>query len=338
MADKITEPGLLGNSELQLDKALRPTDFDAYIGQNHLKHKIKVFVEAAKQRNEALDHVLLNGPPGLGKTTLALIIAQTLGVKLHLTSGPALERKGDLAGLLSQLEPRDVLFIDEIHRLSPIIEENLYPAMEDFRFDVMIGEGVHARNLSIPLQPFTLIGATTKAGALTAPLRDRFGIVEHLEYYKVEDLKKIIIRSADLLEIKIDTEAALAIACRSRGTPRIANRLLRRVRDFAQVEGKSQIEEILAQNSLDILDIDKAGFDRMDRKILLTLINRFSGGPVGLDTLCSAIGEERYNIEDIYEPYLLQEGYIHRTNRGRIATSKAYDHFSIPFKGQGSLF
>ncbi len=338
MTEKITDGILLGGSELQFDKALRPTQFDDYIGQNHLKQKLKVFVEAAKQRNEALDHVLLNGPPGLGKTTLAFIIAQSLGVKLHLTSGPALERKGDLAGLLSQLEPRDVLFIDEIHRLSPIIEENLYPAMEDFRFDVMIGDGINARNLSIPLQPFTLIGATTKAGALTAPLRDRFGIVEHLEYYKIEDLQKIIDRSAQLLNIPIETSAAIAIAKRSRGTPRIANRLLRRVRDFAQVDGNGEIQEALAQRALDILDVDRAGFDRMDRKILLTIIEKFNGGPVGLDTLCAAIGEEKYNIEDVYEPYLIQEGYLNRTSRGRVASSKAYDHFSIRFKGQSSLF
>ena len=322
----------------QIDKALRPRSFEEYIGQPHLKQKMHIFVEAARQREEALDHVLLSGPPGLGKTTLALIIAEVLGVQLHITSGPALERKGDLAGILSSLAPRDVLFIDEIHRMSPLLEENLYPAMEDFRFDVMIGEGIGARSYSIPLQPFTLVGATTRAGLLTAPLRDRFGIVEHLEFYHPDELAQIIMRSAGLLEVSIDQKSALAIAKRSRGTPRIANRLLRRVRDFAQVKGDGQIEEEGAQSALDLLDIDQAGFDRMDRRLLLTMIDQFNGGPVGLDTLSAAVGEERNSLEDVYEPYLIQEGYLKRTPRGRVATSKAYDHFNRPFRGQRMLF
>lgn len=323
--------------EGHVDKALRPQRFDEYIGQGHVKEKMKIFVEAAHQRQEALDHVLLSGPPGLGKTTLALIIAEALGVQLHITSGPALERKGDLAGVLSQLNAHDVLFIDEIHRLSPTLEENLYPAMEDFRFDVMIGEGLSARSYSIPLEPFTLVGATTRAGLLTAPMRDRFGIVEHLEFYTHEELSQIIKRSANLLNVGIDEGSTLAIAQRSRGTPRISNRLLRRIRDFAQVEGDGSITPTLAERALDLLDVDRAGFDRMDRRLLLTLIDKFNGGPAGLDTLSAAVGEERHSIEDVYEPYLIQEGYLKRTPRGRVATSKAYDHFGKRFRGQGVL-
>jgi holliday junction DNA helicase RuvB len=323
--------------EGQIDKALRPQCFEDYMGQQHVKKKMRIFVKAAKQRGDALDHVLLSGPPGLGKTTLALIIAESLSVQLHITSGPALERKGDLAGLLSQLGPRDVLFIDEIHRMSSVLEENLYPAMEDYRFDVMIGEGIQARSYSIPLQPFTLIGATTRAGLLTAPMRDRFGIIEHLEFYNHEDLTKIIIRSAHLLQVSIDQASAVSIAKRSRGTPRVANRLLRRVRDFAQVEGEGNIFESLAEQALDLLDVDKAGFDRMDRRLLLSLIDKFNGGPVGLETLSAVVGEESHSIEDVYEPYLIQEGYLKRTSRGRVATSKAYDHFNRRFQGQGTL-
>ena len=319
------------------DRALRPRTFDEYIGQRHVKQKLKIFVEAAAQRGEALDHVLLNGPPGLGKTTLALIIAEALGVQLHITSGPALERKGDLAGILTSMGPRDVLFIDEIHRMSPILEENLYPAMEDYRFDVMIGEGPTARSYSIPLQPFTLVGATTRAGQLTAPLRDRFGIVEHLEFYRAEELSEIITRSARLLGVQISAEASLSVAKRARGTPRIANRLLRRLRDFAQVEGGGRVDLELAERGLSLLDVDRAGFDRMDRRLLLTIIDKFSGGPVGLETLAAALGEERHSVEDLYEPYLIQEGYLKRTSRGRVATSRAYDHFDRPFRGQTTL-
>lgn len=319
------------------DRALRPRSFEEYIGQRHVKQKLKIFVEAAAQRGEALDHVLLNGPPGLGKTTLALIIAEALGVQLHITSGPALERKGDLAGILTSIGPRDVLFIDEIHRMSPILEENLYPAMEDYRFDVMIGEGPSARSYSIPLQPFTLVGATTRAGQLTAPLRDRFGIVEHLEFYRAEELSEIITRSARLLGVTINPEASLSVARRARGTPRVANRLLRRLRDFAQVEGSGLIDLELAERALELLDVDQAGFDRMDRRLLLTIIDKFSGGPVGLETLAAALGEERHSVEDLYEPYLIQEGYLKRTPRGRVATSRAYDHFDRPFRGQATL-
>jgi len=331
------EGGGEGGGEGGSDRALRPRSFDEYIGQRHVKQKLKIFVEAAAQRGEALDHVLLNGPPGLGKTTLALIIAEALGVQLHITSGPALERKGDLAGILTSMGPRDVLFIDEIHRMSPILEENLYPAMEDYRFDVMIGEGPTARSYSIPLQPFTLVGATTRAGQLTAPLRDRFGIVEHLEFYRAEELSEIITRSARLLGVQISAEASLSVAKRARGTPRIANRLLRRLRDFAQVEGGGRVDLALAERALSLLDVDHAGFDRMDRRLLLTIIDKFSGGPVGLETLAAALGEERHSVEDLYEPYLIQEGYLKRTSRGRVATSRAYDHFERPFRGQATL-
>lgn len=329
------------SSESHAERALRPKTFADYIGQAHVKHKMQVFVEAAVHRGEALDHVLLSGPPGLGKTTLALIIAEAMGVQLHITSGPALERKGDLAGILTGLQARDVLFIDEIHRLNPTLEENLYPAMEDYRFDVMIGEGVTARSYSIPLQPFTLIGATTRAGSLTAPMRDRFGISEHLEFYQVEELAKIVERSARLLKLEIDSDSAHAIARRSRGTPRIANRLLRRVRDFAQVASthaeSPRVDLDLAERSLDLLDVDQAGFDRMDRRILLSIIDKFDGGPVGVETLAAAVGETRESLEDLHEPYLIQEGYLKRTPRGRVATTRAYHHFKKDFRGQQTL-
>lgn len=309
------------------DTGLRPRDFSQYLGQERVKTNLKIFVAAAKQRDESLDHVLLSGPPGLGKTTLAHIIASELGVRLHVTSGPALEKKGDLAGILTNLEANDVLFIDEIHRLSAVVEENLYPAMEDLRFDVVVGEGVYARSLPIELQPFTLVGATTRAGLLTSPMRDRFGIVEHLEFYSAEELSAIVERSAVLMEVPVEPEAAYHIASRSRGTPRIANRLLRRIRDIAQVQADGNVTEAVARDALELLDVDKAGFDRMDRRLMLSLIDKFDGGPVGVDTLAAAIGEEKQTIEDVYEPYLLKEGYLKRTHRGRIATRLAYQHF-----------
>ncbi|MGB0646217.1 MAG: Holliday junction branch migration DNA helicase RuvB [Bradymonadia bacterium] len=309
------------------DTGLRPKDFSQYLGQERVKKNLKIFVAAAKQRGESLDHVLLSGPPGLGKTTLAHIIASELGVNLHVTSGPALEKKGDLAGILTNLEEHDVLFIDEIHRLSAVVEENLYPAMEDLRFDVVVGEGVYARSLPIDLQPFTLVGATTRAGLLTSPMRDRFGIVEHLEFYTPQELSAIVERSAILMDVPLEGAASLHIARRSRGTPRIANRLLRRIRDIAQVEADGIVTEEVAHNALTLLDVDTAGFDRMDRKLMLTLIDKFDGGPVGVDTLAAAIGEEKQTIEDVYEPYLLKEGYLKRTHRGRIATRLAYQHF-----------
>lgn len=325
--------------EPSADGGLRPIDFSEYVGQTRVKENLRIFVQAARGRGEALDHVLLSGPPGLGKTTLAHIIATELGVRLHVTSGPALEKKGDLAGLLTNLEAHDVLFIDEIHRLSAVVEENLYPAMEDLRFDVVIGEGVYARSYPIELKPFTLVGATTRAGLLTSPMRDRFGIVEHLEFYAPAELALIVERSARLMGVELRGDAAMIIARRSRGTPRIANRLLRRVRDIAQVRADGVVDPPMADEALTQLDVDRAGFDRMDRRLLLTLIDKFDGGPVGLDTLSAAIGEEKQTVEDVYEPYLLKEGYLKRTHRGRVATRLAYVHFQRPFGGkQESLF
>jgi Holliday junction DNA helicase RuvB len=312
-----------------IDRAIRPKNLRDYVGQPAVREQMEIFIEAARTRQEALDHVLVFGPPGLGKTTLANIIANELGVNLRQTSGPVLERPGDVAALLTNLQERDVLFIDEIHRLSPIVEEILYPAMEDYQLDIMIGEGPGARSIKLNLPPFTLIGATTRAGLLTSPLRDRFGIVQRLEFYQVGDLTHIIQRSAAILKISIDTEGAAEIARRSRGTPRIANRLLRRVRDYAEVKGNGKITLPIVQSALDMLDVDIQGLDMMDRKLLLALIDRFNGGPVGVDNLAAAISEERGTIEDVIEPFLIQQGFISRTPRGRMATQLAYLHFGL---------
>ena len=327
--DRFINPSPSDTEEETLEHALRPKKLDEYVGQEKIREQLEIFINAAKQRNEALDHVLLFGPPGLGKTTLANIIAKEMGVNLRQTSGPVLEKTGDLAALLSNLEENDVLFIDEIHRLSPVIEEILYPAMEDYRLDIMIGEGPSARSVKLELPPFTLIGATTRAGMLTNPLRDRFGIVSRLEFYTRQELTKIVIRSAGLLEVEIDKEGANEIANRSRGTPRIANRLLRRVRDFAEVKSEGKINKLIADDALIMLDVDLIGLDLMDRSFLLAIIEKFSGGPVGLDNIAAAIGEEKETIEDVIEPYLIQQGYLMRTPRGRLATPKIYEHFGL---------
>jgi Holliday junction DNA helicase, RuvB subunit len=327
-ADRLIAPQAKKEEE-SLDRAIRPKSLDEYIGQAQVREQMKIFIQAAKQRSDALDHVLIFGPPGLGKTTLANIVANEMNVNLRTTSGPVLEKAGDLAAMLTNLEPNDVLFIDEIHRLSPVVEEILYPAMEDYQLDIMIGEGPAARSIKIDLPPFTLIGATTRAGSLTSPLRDRFGIVQRLEFYRVEDLEYIVSRSAKFLGMDLSKEGAYLIAKRSRGTPRIANRLLRRVRDYADVKSKGIIDERIATQALDMLDVDNAGFDYMDRKLLLAIIEKFMGGPVGLDNIAAAIGEERETIEDVLEPFLIQQGYIQRTPRGRIATPHAYRHFGI---------
>ena len=315
--------------EEQIERSLRPATLAEYVGQDKVRAQLEIFIQAARGRGEALDHVLLFGPPGLGKTTLAHIIAREMGVNLRQTSGPVLERPGDLAALLTNLEPRDVLFIDEIHRLSPIVEEILYPALEDFQIDIMIGEGPAARSIKLDLPPFTLAGATTRAGMLTNPLRDRFGIVARLEFYSQEDLTRIVRRSAQLLKVKLADDGAREIACRSRGTPRIANRLLRRVRDYAQVKADGTVSRPVAEAALKMLDVDVLGLDVMDRKLLLAVIEKFSGGPVGVDNLAHAIGEETDTIEDVVEPFLIQQGYLQRTPRGRIATLSAYRHFGI---------
>lgn len=317
------------SQEEVIERALRPKILDEYIGQEKARSQLEIFINAARGREEALDHVLLFGPPGLGKTTLANIIAREMGVNLRQTSGPVLERAGDLAALLTNLEPNDVLFIDEIHRLSPVVEEILYPAMEDYHLDIMIGEGPAARSVKLDLAPFTLVGATTRAGMLTNPLRDRFGIVSRLEFYTTEELSRIVTRSASLLELNMTETGASEIAKRSRGTPRIANRLLRRVRDYAQVKSDGNVSADIADAALQMLDVDKLGFDVMDRKLLQAVLEKFGGGPVGLDNLAAAIGEERDTIEDVLEPYLIQQGYMMRTPRGRVATSLAYQHFGL---------
>lgn len=327
-ADRIISASPKRDEEV-IDRAIRPKLLSDYVGQSSVREQMEIFIKAAKLRQEALDHLLIFGPPGLGKTTLANIVANEMGVNIRTTSGPVLEKAGDLAAMLTNLEPYDVLFIDEIHRLSPAIEEVLYPAMEDYQLDIMIGEGPAARSIKLDLPPFTLVGATTRAGSLTSPLRDRFGIVQRLEFYRVEDLTSIVSRSANCLNLNLSEDGAFEIARRSRGTPRIANRLLRRVRDYADVKNGGVISSEIAKQALTMLDVDAEGFDFMDVKLLLAIIERFDGGPVGLDNLAAAIGEERETIEDVLEPFLIQQGFLQRTPRGRVATSRTYAHFGF---------
>ena len=326
--ERLIDPEAI-EEELTQDRALRPKLLTDYVGQDEVREQMEIFVQAASKRREALDHVLIFGPPGLGKTTLAHIVANEMQVNLRQTSGPVLEKAGDLAAILTNLEAHDVLFIDEIHRLSPVVEEILYPAMEDFQLDIMIGEGPAARSIKLDLPPFTLVGATTRAGLLTSPLRDRFGIVQRLEFYSAEELGRIVMRSAGLLEIQVEADGAREIASRSRGTPRIANRLLRRARDYAEVKADGVINETIACASLDMLKVDQSGLDHMDRRLILSLIEKFDGGPVGVESLSAAIGEERGTIEDVIEPFLIQQGFLMRTPRGRVVTSRAYSHFGL---------
>lgn len=330
MAKRIIQTDLAGE-DIVIEKGLRPESLDQYVGQSKAKNNLKIFIEAAKSRNEPLDHVLFYGPPGLGKTTLATIIAHEMGVHIKVTSGPAIEKPGEMAAILNNLAENDILFIDEIHRLNRLVEEVLYPAMEDYSIDIMIGKGQGARSIRLDLPKFTLVGATTRAGLLTAPLRDRFGVINKLEFYTVDELKQIIIRSAGLLNVEIDEKGATELARRSRGTPRLANRLLKRVRDFAQVKYDGVITEDVANLALDLLEVDKLGLDKGDRSILETMIDKFDGGPVGLDTLAAALGEDSGTLEDVYEPYLIQNGLLQRTPRGRIATRLAYEHLGVPF-------